>query len=239
MRTDLTVIADATGVSPGAAWVLGTDAPASDAPTTRLVRVDLATGRTDPVGAWPSGELREPDGRRVGADSSPTDLFWHRDRLHHLVQLGATSDEGEAVEMRPGVRGEIHLVSIDPRTGRRESTHLLDVPGGDLVWGPSRGHLHDGSIVTIDRRDRILAVDVAERSLRVVGRLSDRARGADDVAVAWDGPTLTLLLRDGPERVVREDYDLTTGELVRSRRLSGFAGVLSSDARLASVVVTG
>lgn len=239
MRADLPVLVDATGVSPGAAWALGTDDPASDAPRIRLLRVDLATGRTTPAGAWPSVERREPDGRRVGAEHSPTELFWHRDRLHHLVQLGAMSDEGGSVEIRPGVRGELHLVSIDPRTGRRESTDLLDTPGADLVWGPSRGHLHDDSIFTIDRHDRILAVDVAERSLRVVGRLSDHARGAEDVAVAWDGSTLTLLLRDGAERVTREDYDLTTGELVRSRRLSGFAGVLGSDTHLASVVVTG
>jgi len=239
-------LTDIAGVSPGAAWLLGSEDGFGE--TYDLVRVDLATGATSRAASWSGVVRREPDGRRLLGDVLASRLFWHGGRLHHLLEARAVRNEDDPAEVRPGVRAEIHLVSIDPRTGRRESTPLFGVRQAltssregresSTAWALAEGHLHDGAIVTVNGDGELLAVDLDTRAVRTIGRLSDRAMSAETVG-AWHGSRLTLVVREGTARVVREDYDLRTGALVDSQRLDGFDGVLTGGTYLQGAAIVG
>ncbi|MCL3837997.1 hypothetical protein [Aeromicrobium duanguangcaii] len=241
---------EATAVSEDAVWVATTD---GDEPgtTVTLLRTDLTTGRTETVSQWPTLLRREPDGRRLSGDLLVSELFRHDGRLHHLVEVSARSGDDEPATIRPGVKSEVHLVSIDPRTGRRESTALFVTRAG--VEEPSEagahvpqgahalfaGHLHDGSIFAVDADGEILAIDLGSRSVRVTGRLSPRARAASDLVATWAAGSLTVVVRGESGRVTAQDYDLATGRLRNSTTLSGLRGVLSTRTFVSSLAVVG
>lgn len=236
-------------LSTGTMWVRDGDESALESPV-RLTSVDLRTGRTASVAHW-SNLIERTGDRRLVAETALTSLFWHGGRVHWLEEVVAyVGEEDEGADIRPGVGAEAHLASVDPRTGRREVTHLLDTRNGlhqspeepdrtePAAWALASGHLHEGTIYTGNGNAEIIAIDLATRTTRVVGALSARSRTAPDVVAAWRGETLSLLMRDESEVVV-EDYDLTTGALTASTTLRGLEGVLDDRTYLASAAIVG
>lgn len=239
----------AVGLSPAAMWVR--DGDESPLPSSvRLTRVDLVAGRTERVAQW-SNQIARSGDRRLVADHALTDLFWHEGRVHWLEEVsGYVGGEDERADIRPGVGVEVHLASVDPRTGRRELTHLLDTVNGlqhpedsestaIAAWAMGSGHLHEGRIYTGNGADEIVAVDLATRRAQVVGSLRERSTAAQDVVAAWHGGTLSLLVREESGRVVAEDYDIAAGELTGTMVLSGLDGVLDDQTYLESAAVVG
>lgn len=230
-------IPEQAGYSDDAVWVR--NGAVSDVPgVLHLYRTDLRTGRTATYMSWPT--FSEPaTGSREAIhfnDGMGTNLFVSNGTMYYVEDLTAVSDEGGRLEFRPGIHAELRLAEIDLARRTQKSHFLRFSPDGLL--GPSRGgeegmwsavatsdgHLHDGHLYVTDSTGAILAIDVQKKKMSEVGRLSDAARRAFEIAAAWHDDKLTLLFIDErTHSATLETYSLRSGQREVKHPVDGVA----------------
>ncbi|MET1133220.1 MAG: hypothetical protein ABWX60_07365 [Aeromicrobium sp.] len=244
------VVPGPAGVRGGAVWVRDAGIEAPDGKIS-LHRADPTSPEASMVVAWSPRTGSSHDGKALYFEEGHgSELFWADGRFHYLEDIFAvTVREGGQGEIRPGIRSQTWLASLNPRTQQREATLLVETPAGlfgrddptlrehTAVISMKSGHLHRGAIYTANGHGELLRVDLAARAMTRLGHLSEAALDASGAVAAWRDARLTLVLTATDGTVTREDYDLDAGSLTATTPLPELAPLAEGARHLASAAL--
>lgn len=217
-----------TGVSGHRAYLL--EQGAANGPDGGLLTTRLGSG-VEPrrVATW---DLRRHHRSSPAPESCGTsDPFGQDGRLWFLEQWcdGGATDQVLALASVDPVRGTYRAAPLHGY-GMHGYRSTSDGGPSPLADAAERGHLHDGRLYTVDHRGVLVAADLRRGRLTDVGRLSERARRARDVRVAWAAGRMSVLVVDGhDDDAVLETYDLAHGTLERTLPVQELAGLVPGD----------